>query len=103
MVASLHLFDFAAIQVGDGRMKITISEWSVPFHALCGAGSYKIMAQFDGHVEKVVLCHVHGRVYKDPDALEKAEALASTLRYAARQSGYVALSLKEIFPCGTST
>ena len=78
-------------------MKVTISEWSVPLHALCGAGHYKIMAQFEGHVEKHELCSVHGRVYKDPEALERAEALASTLRYAARQSGYVELAMKEIF------
>lgn len=78
-------------------MKVTVSEWCVPLHALCGAGHYKIMAQFDGHVEKVELCTIRGRVYKDPDALEKAEALAKVISYAGKQSGYVPLGLKEIF------
>ena len=78
-------------------MKVTISEWSVPLHALCGAGHYKILAQYDGHVEKIELCSVHGGTYKDPKALEKAEALASTIRYAARQSGYIEIAMKEIF------
>lgn len=78
-------------------MKITISEWSVPFHALCGAGSYKIMAQYDGHVEKVQIATIHGGTYKDPKALEKAEALAQIIRYAALQSGYIEKTMKEIF------